>query len=88
VRRVATELSGRILQAIRAVHEEIIAAVQAELRDANGKYTLMTQAIRGSFDDLKRIQARIDSIIVNTRRAADAVAAIAKVVAIAAKFFV
>jgi len=48
----------------------------------------MTQAIRGSFDDLKRIQARIDSIIVNTRRAADAVAAITKVVAIAAKFFV
>ncbi len=77
-----------IFKAMRAVHQEIISAVQAELRDANGAYRVMTQEIRNSLDDLKSIQVRINSIIVNTKRAADAVAAIAQVVSIVAKFVV
>jgi len=77
-----------IFKPLRAIHQEIVAAVQAELRTANGTYALMTQDIRGSFEDLKKIQAKIDTIIVNTKRAADAITAIAKVLEIAAKLAV
>ena len=74
-----------IFKTMRAIHREIVAAVQAELRDANGQYTSMTQDIGGAIGDLKKIQAKIDTIIVDTQRAAQVIAAIAKVLEIAAK---
>jgi VCBS repeat-containing protein len=74
-----------IFKTMQAVHKEIVAAAQAELRNASGTYTLMTQDIRSAVEDLKKIQAKIDTIIVNTQRAAEAIKVIAKVVEIAAK---
>ena|SRR5947209_18482983 len=74
-----------ISKTMDAVHQEVVKTAQAELRNASGTYTLMTQEIRGAVDDLKKIQAKIDKIIVNTQRAAEAIKVIAKVVEIAAK---
>ena len=74
-----------ISKAMDAVHQEVVKTAQAELRNASGTYTVMTQEIRGSVDDLKKIQAKIDKIIVNTQRAAEAIKVIAKVVELAAK---
>jgi hypothetical protein len=74
-----------ISKTMDAVHKEIVETAQAELRNASGQYTVMTQDIRGAVDDLKKIQAKINTIIVDTQRAAQVIAVIAKVLEIAAK---
>ena len=68
-----------------AVHKEIVETTQAALRDASGQYTVMTQDICDAIGDLKKIQAKIDAIIVDTQRAAQVIAVIAKLLEIAAK---
>ncbi len=74
-----------ISRAMDAVHKEIVETAQAALRNASGTYAVMTQDIRDAIGDLKKIQAKIDTIIVDTQRAAEAIKVIAKVVEIAAK---